>query len=177
MIPTFLLHIANKNPTRNHIIIGVFECQEIMLFFLPWCKEQSTYTPWLGPAELLLFHCTPPTATFPDRKSEMLVIKTPQARTGLRRAKQMPGTGRACYFTEAFLQAGSMLAHAAGRILLCLITLKAGAVEGEKRGQLSVFMFERNKGEQRTEWECLRQRCVRDRLFLLGQHTSLGPPA
>lgn len=34
-------------------------------------------------------------------------------------------------------------------------------------------MFERNKGERRRE----RQRCVRDHLFLLGQNTSLGPPA
>lgn len=40
-----------------------------------------------------------------------------------------------------------------------------------------MFMFERNKGEWRTEWGCLCQRCVRDHLFLLGQNASLGPPA
>lgn len=38
-------------------------------------------------------------------------------------------------------------------------------------------MFERNKGEQSREWGCLCQRCVRDHSFLLGQNTSLGPPA
>lgn len=69
LIPTFLLHIA-KNPTRNHVIIGVFECQEVILCFLPWCRGQSTCTQYLpggGVAELLLFHCTPPIATFPDK--------------------------------------------------------------------------------------------------------------
>lgn len=60
------------------------------------------------------------------------MIKTVQARTGLKTTKQMPGTGRACCFPEAFLQAGSLLAHAAGGILLCLMALKAGAVEGEE---------------------------------------------
>lgn len=40
-----------------------------------------------------------------------------------------------------------------------------------------MFMFERNKGERRRGRGCLRQRCVRDHLFLLGQNTSLGPPA
>lgn len=69
LIPTFLLHIA-KNPTRNHVIIGGFECQEVILCFLPWCRGQSTCTQYLpggGVAELLLFHCTPPIATFPDK--------------------------------------------------------------------------------------------------------------
>lgn len=45
MTPTLLLHIANKNPTRNPIIIG--ECQEVILFFLPWCRGQSTCTQYL----------------------------------------------------------------------------------------------------------------------------------
>lgn len=49
-------------------------------------------------------------------------------------------------------------------------------VEGEE-ASLSVFMFERNKGEWSRGRECLCQRCVRDHLFLLGQNTSLGPPA
>lgn len=128
---------CKQKPQRNHIITGVGECQEvIILFFLPWYRGQSTCTQYpsdWGPPKLLLFHCTPPTATFPDRKPEALVIKTPRARTGLKRAKQMPGTGRACCFTEAFLQAGSVLAHAAGGILLCLIALKTGAVEGEEK--------------------------------------------
>ena len=70
-----------------------------------------------------------------------------------------------------------MLAHAAAGILLCLMALKTGGRRGKRRGQLSVFMFERNKGERRRGRGCLRQRCVRDHLFLLGQNTSLGPPA
>lgn len=65
-------------------------------------KHLYPESPWLGTAE-----------TPPDRKAEVLVIKPIRARTGLKRAKQMPGEGRACCFTEAFLQAGSVLAHAA----------------------------------------------------------------
>lgn len=95
-------------------------------------KHLYPVSPWLGTAELLLFHCTLPTATLPDRKPEAPVITAIWARTGLKRAKQMPGTGRACCFIEAFLQAGNVLAHAAGGILLCLIALKTGVVEGEE---------------------------------------------
>lgn len=63
------------------------------------------------------------------------MIKTPRARTGLKRAKQMPGTGRARCLIEAFLlqKQGSVLAHAAGGILLCLIALKTGGAEGEEK--------------------------------------------
>lgn len=67
-----------------------------------------------------------------------------------------------------------MLAHAAGGISLCLPALKAEGGRERRRGQLRVFMFERNKGERRRG---LCQRCVRDHLFLLGQATSPGPPA
>lgn len=42
-----------------------------------------------------------------------------------------------------------MLAHAVGGILLCLIALKTGGRREKRKGQLSVFMFERNKGERR----------------------------
>lgn len=61
------------------------------------------------------------------------MIKT-QASTGLKRAKKMPGTGRAPLLTKGFLlQEGSVLAHAAGGIWLCLIALKIGGRREKRR--------------------------------------------
>lgn len=149
-------------------------CQEVTTFLsLPQCRGQGTCFGELQSS--LFFHRTPPTATSPGRKPEALVIKTSRARTGLKRAKQMPGTGRARCLIEAFLlQAGERVGTCCWRdIALSDCFEDWGGRREKRRGQLSVFMFERNKGERRRE----RQRCVRDHLFLLGQNTSLGPPA
>lgn len=127
------------------------ECQEVTAFLsLPQCRGQSTcarYRSGWGAAELPLFHYTLSTATSPGRKPEALVTKTPQARTGLKRAKQMPGTGRAQCLTKGFLlQERSVLAHAAGGIWLCLIALKTGGRRKKRRRPVKcVYVWEEQR--------------------------------
>lgn len=62
------------------------------------------------------------------------MITTPGARTGLKRAKQMPGTGRAGCLTEAFLlRAGERVGTRCGRDIALSDRFEDWGAEGEEQ--------------------------------------------
>lgn len=134
-------------------------CQEVTTFLsLPRCRGQGTCFGELQSS--LFFHRTPPTATSPGRKPEALVIKTPCARTGLKRAKQMPGTGRARCLIEAFLlQARERVGTCCWRDIALSDRFEDwGGAEGEeKRPVKCVYVWEeQRRAEERAPEMCQR---------------------